>query len=223
MKWGGLAEMRRAARAAGQARFFTGEPCPNGHIAERQTASGRCVDCHLQDCKNNYAKNSDRIKQNAKAWRARNRARKNKANSDWAKQNPEKMAAKAMVWRQKNPDKVRATSARYRKRHPDRIDVWKLANLDKIRNYTRNRRRRLDGAGGCHTVGDIKEILKLQRGRCAYCRRRLRDDYHVDHIIAVTRGGSNDRSNLQILCPTCNHRKFNHDPIDFAQSIGMLL
>ena len=26
-------------------RFFTGEPCANGHLAERYTASNRCVEC----------------------------------------------------------------------------------------------------------------------------------------------------------------------------------
>jgi hypothetical protein len=36
---------RLAARASGATRYFTGLPCPRGHIAERQTANATCVEC----------------------------------------------------------------------------------------------------------------------------------------------------------------------------------
>jgi hypothetical protein len=34
-----------AARAAGMKRYFTGRPCKNGHISERQVVNGTCVAC----------------------------------------------------------------------------------------------------------------------------------------------------------------------------------
>lgn len=36
---------RRSALAGGWPRYFTGEACKNGHIADRQTMSGACVEC----------------------------------------------------------------------------------------------------------------------------------------------------------------------------------
>lgn len=36
---------REAARLAGHKRYYTGEPCRNGHRAERFTSSSGCVDC----------------------------------------------------------------------------------------------------------------------------------------------------------------------------------
>jgi len=38
--------IRAAAAAAGQNRYFTGVPCPNGHIADRFTKGGQCVECN---------------------------------------------------------------------------------------------------------------------------------------------------------------------------------
>lgn len=36
---------RPAAIKADQKRYFTGRPCRRGHISERYTSSGQCVDC----------------------------------------------------------------------------------------------------------------------------------------------------------------------------------
>jgi hypothetical protein len=36
---------RKAAKANGRRLYFTGKPCPKGHIAPRRTDSGQCVEC----------------------------------------------------------------------------------------------------------------------------------------------------------------------------------
>ena len=50
------------------------------------------------------------------------------------------------------------------------------------------------------------QLLRLQGGRCAYCgptSARL----ERDHIVPLSRGGSDDFDNSQILCAPCNTRK----------------
>ncbi|MFZ1365737.1 MAG: HNH endonuclease signature motif containing protein, partial [Brachymonas denitrificans] len=82
---------------------------------------------------------------------------------------------------------------------------------------------RKQAAGGTHTAEDVADLFRLQRGKCACCRTSIKRCYHVDHIEPLARGGSNDRTNLQLLCPTCNTRKSAKHPIEFMQSRGLLL
>ena len=46
-----------------------------------------------------------------------------------------------------------------------------------------------------------------QRWKCNHCGKDIRDENHVDHILPLAKGGSNDMDNLQLLCPPCNLRK----------------
>lgn len=36
---------RKVAHVAGAKRFYTGRPCNQGHLSERYTSSGNCIDC----------------------------------------------------------------------------------------------------------------------------------------------------------------------------------
>lgn len=36
------------ARALGLKRYFTGKPCTNGHVCERDTSKGMCIDCERE-------------------------------------------------------------------------------------------------------------------------------------------------------------------------------
>jgi len=70
-----------------------------------------------------------------------------------------------------------------------------------------NRRARKKRAGGKYTEQDIKAQYKRQHGKCYWCDCEVGDKYHVDHVIPLARGGSNDPSNLVIACPACNMNK----------------
>lgn len=60
-----------------------------------------------------------------------------------------------------------------------------------------------------------KILFEIQRGKCAVCGKRLqidnpqsKNDYLTfDHILPVSRGGSNRLMNLQGLCYDCNFQK----------------
>ena len=60
------------------------------------------------------------------------------------------------------------------------------------------------------------QVLKESGGRCALCGATSKEAVlQVDHIQPRSRGGTNDKSNLQALCDRCNLGKGNKDATDF--------
>ena len=54
------------------------------------------------------------------------------------------------------------------------------------------------------------KILKRDRFTCQACGARAPDvELEVDHIIPVSKGGTDDESNLTTLCKACNRGKSN--------------
>ena len=85
--------------------------------------------------------------------------------------------------------------------------------------YQAQRRARIVAAGGSHTVDDVRRLWKAQRGRCSYCKADLtKVGAELDHIVALSRGGDNSKSNLQWLCKACNRSKHARSPEEFART-----
>jgi hypothetical protein len=58
---------REAAIAAGQTRYFTGEKCSHGHIAERIVSTRTCVVCHREHQNNNKTMRGREARRQARA------------------------------------------------------------------------------------------------------------------------------------------------------------
>ena len=55
---------------------------------------------------------------------------------------------------------------------------------------------------------DVKQtVWKRDNGRCVCCNSLINLEY--DHIIPISKGGSNFENNIQILCYDCNRTKSN--------------
>lgn len=60
----------------------------------------------------------------------------------------------------------------------------------------------------CFSQNERTAVYNSSEGRCAICGKFVPfESFTVDHIIPLAKGGSNDMSNLQCACKTCNRIK----------------
>lgn len=59
-----------------------------------------------------------------------------------------------------------------------------------------------------------KYVYERDNFQCQSCGKNISETtLNIDHIIPLAKGGSNDISNLQTLCSSCNQQKKAHfDP-----------
>lgn len=145
---------------------------------------------------------------------------------EWAAANPEIKSMRGKLYYKNNKDSVlRKNRAWYadNKDHHARLSAnWRRENPEAIRASDIANKARRANAKGKITGSDIAFLRKSQRNICITCRSYLKK-YSVDHIIPLSKGGTNERNNLQILCPSCNSRKHDKDPVSFMQEVGFLL
>ena len=220
-----LSGEQKAAKQAGVDFFWPAKRCPNNHNAPRYTINGCCYEC-----------------QNGTSWelhefkRRASEARKAAATRGDTTYTNERVCAATHLpvlrWTATGMCcECGREQQRGKKRRRDPLQVARKqkrylsipANAQRHKARTQNLRARKKGAKGRHTGAHIAFMLRAQKGKCAYCRSDIRKRYAVDHIVALSIGGSNEPSNLQLLCQSCNSRKSNHDPIFYARRIGLLL
>lgn len=204
---------RKDAIARGLKYYFTGKPCPKGHV-ENHYVGGGCVVCARTRVR---AANSLKYKTDD--------AYRNKALEDSRQR---RLAIKS------DPKRLEDENAGFRRRYQEKANdpEWRKQARDKWREmkreYYRNnpqackaqnhkRRARMMGAEGYHTADDIIRILAEQNYKCVYCPADLTESYHVDHIMPLALGGPNWPENIQCLCPPCNISKGAKHPDDFAK------
>lgn len=219
---------RGDAKKLGLRHYFTGKECPNGHIAKRFVSSYTCSECAIEHHRR-YRKDPE-FRSKELAYKARYRKENREKIAEYSRRKwrvCKKTREKSREYSRRNAEKRNEYSRWYYKENKERIlkrsARWRKRNQGYFIHKNRERRARLLNSKGGHTKKDVKNLLKSQRFKCINCRSCLRSGYHVDHMYPLSKGGSNDVTNIQILCPTCNLRKSARDPIEWAQDNGRLL
>lgn len=213
------------ARALGLPRYNTGKPCKRGHLSDRWTVNGHCMECGRERSiawrATEEGKEYDRAYRNARLDHINPQRRIRYA------KNAEAMRVASRARYAKNPERAKATATLYYWKNREKVlkdvSLYQKANPHIKRVAFANRRARKKGSGGSFTKSQFLALLKLQKYKCAYCKTSIRRKAQADHIMPLALGGSNDIKNIQGVCPTCNMTKKAKHPIKFAQELGFLL
>lgn len=92
-----------------------------------------------------------------------------------------------------------------------RSTEWAENNVEKVKQFKANNRRKRRAAKhascGSFTAKEFEELCESYGNKCLRCGS-TGVVLEADHVVPLTRGGSDDISNIQPLCGACNRSKF---------------
>ena len=207
---------RFEAMQNGQGRYLAERPCKRGHLSERMTSTGTCIECRQIKAKERYqadpqkavAKVLDYYQKNAKLVKEKRRQR--------YAENPEKELADSRIrvaqWRAANPDKVKAQKPlkkAYKQANPEKM----AANLAKRRAAKLQRTPKWLSVDDFWLIEQAYEIAALRS-------KTTNISWHVDHIFPL-RGdlvsGLHVPTNLQVIPWFDNLSKANKFEVTLCQ------
>lgn len=149
-------------------------------------------------------------------WREAHKEYDRERKRRWAEEHPWYHAVKDREYKRKDPERWRArerrAGKRYRQRHGD---------TERARCSIKSARRRAAmGGKESEAVKTFYRWAKTARyAKCYLCGKPVpKGDRHVDHVIAIDRGGRHEPSNLCVMHSRCNESKGAKPP----EAVGLL-
>lgn len=178
-----------------------------------------------------YAANREKRKQSSRASYAKNRekrqahdkrrdadpirkAQKLEIHRNWRAKNPQKLREYDIAYRAKHGEKRREYERSYRAKNTDRVREayarWlaKEKSRDTILNNYQRRRARKAAVANTLTAADRRTLITRSK-HCHWCKKpftKSRRPTH-DHVVPISKGGTNTIENSVCACKTCNSRK----------------
>lgn len=166
---------------------------------------------HCKQCRNAYRRDEYRdnpsirqdVIQRVRSWYKENAEYAREQKRQYAKEHSQEAVERVRQWRERHPERYhQSLTYESRKEHfYARKEYYKAI----MHNYQASRRN----AEGQFSEENILALFEKQQGKCAYCGMELDETYHVDHVIPLSRGGSNLPDNLALACQFCNCSKGN--------------
>lgn len=170
---------------------------PKGQTEFYRSAKTGVFDAKCKECRKAYQR----------AYYVANRERAVATNRLWAAANPERVQVIKLRWQEAHGQ---AHSARYYQEHRDelraRSAAWKRANMAKVSDARRDRRAKRRAV--FVEVVRRDRLAKRDGMNCALCGElTTKQNWSVDHIIPISKGGEHSYANTQLAHRLCNARK----------------
>jgi len=161
-------------------------------------------------------KNRERLRIQAEEWK-----------KEWIKNNPEAFKESYKSYYQKNRkwirEKFQITYQTSKDRLNARLRERKKLQPGKFRLYNLKRKlppERIDPSASAF----MDRIRAMKWVPCYWCGKPVRGkDAHIDHVIALAKGGNHCSSNICASCETCNFSKGAKYPSDWDKHPQMAL
>ena len=194
----------------------------------------RCKDCLNREERERRAANPEKYRKLSREYMAMRRDKSNEYQRSWRAANREKVKVALRTYRERNREKINmlarirratslehyraigraslakhrekrnAASREYARRHPG----WRSAKV-------RARRAMKYHAEGSHTEAEWESLKAQYDYTCLRCSKHEPEiTLTRDHVIPITKGGSDYIANIQPLCHSCNSAK-NTQIIDY--------
>jgi 5-methylcytosine-specific restriction endonuclease McrA len=131
----------------------------------------------------------------------------------WAADHEEKVAASKLAYYEREREEVIARSKKWAESNPEKVRQAKA-------NNRRKRRAARHASPGIFTAEEFEALCESYGNRCLACGE-TKAALEADHVVPLTKGGSDSISNIQPLCGSCNRKKFV-TIIDYRLSTNIL-
>ena len=164
----------------------------------RYEKSRACLPHRVEARRKYQEEHREQISQYKKVWAANNRETVAASKRDYYERKREDVIARSKKWAENNPERVRQAKT----------------------NSLRKRRAARHASRGNYTVEEFKELCESYGNKCLDCGD-TEAVLEADHVVPLTKGGSDSISNIQPLCGSCNRKKFVHI-IDYRSGTDVL-
>jgi 5-methylcytosine-specific restriction endonuclease McrA len=157
--------------------------------------------------------NIDHVKENRKRHYQENKERILAQQKDRYIKNRDKILATGKVWRENNKERKAAADKKWHKNNPE---AW--SNM--------HHKRKAQKLGLVHDdLATIRKHISSAKNVCYWCGKRLYGrNWHMDHVIPLSKNGNHIASNIVKSCPACNLSKGKKMPHEWtgAKQLVML-
>ena len=130
-----------------------------------------------------------------------------------------KQRKREKIYRDNNKEIIAKIRAKYHssKKYRDYLEKVKLIkNLRTLNWYHANRGSYKEKSPSYKLL----QLFTIQNYECIYCNIDISDSRHIEHIVPMSKGGSNFITNIALSCPTCNLSKGAKDLNIWLKCIG---
>jgi 5-methylcytosine-specific restriction endonuclease McrA len=164
--------------------------------------------------KNYNKKNKEHLIKYRKEYYIKNQTRIKSKTQEWQKNNPEKYKLLMEKCYLRNKENYIKRAKKWSKENPLKMTVcrfnWRRNNPLKIKEYSISRRKL-----GIPNIKDLQKVYELNIIKygtltCVLCEKPIAfGEDSIEHLLPLTRGGTNELENLGIAHKKCNFSKNN--------------